>query len=96
MFDRHGDLKRIRRLKFWPLERLLVDKYKFSDLDAREFAGFLCPLLDFAPENRPTAAQCLQHPWLKSRNPKAGDEKKDLGVEKLGAGVSKLQIKVAK
>ncbi|RWR78526.1 Protein kinase domain-containing protein [Cinnamomum micranthum f. kanehirae] len=96
LFDRHGDLKRIRRLKFWSLDRLLIDKYKFSELDACEFADFLGPILDFAPENRPTAAQCLQHSWLKSRNPKTSDEKKDLGVDKLGADMSKLQVKLAK
>ncbi|KAG4179309.1 hypothetical protein ERO13_A10G099400v2 [Gossypium hirsutum] len=63
-FDRHGDLKRIRRLKLRPLDRYLVDKYKFCESDAREFSEFLCPLLDFSPEKRPTAQQCLQHPWL--------------------------------
>ncbi|KAL0396135.1 UNVERIFIED_CONTAM: Serine/threonine-protein kinase SRPK [Sesamum calycinum] len=56
--------KRIRRLKNLPLDKLLVDKYAFGVSDAREFAGFLCPLLDFDPEKRPTAQQCLQHPWL--------------------------------
>ncbi|RRT59172.1 hypothetical protein B296_00046034, partial [Ensete ventricosum] len=64
LFDRYGDLKRIRRLKFLRLDRLLVDKYKFSETDANYFMEFLCPLLDFDPEKRPTAAQCLQHPWL--------------------------------
>ncbi|XP_054790578.1 uncharacterized protein LOC129296005 [Prosopis cineraria] len=63
-FDRHGDLKRIRRLKFWPLDKFLIDKYKFSESDAREFSEFICPLLDFSPEKRPTAQQCLEHPWL--------------------------------
>ncbi|CAN6168040.1 unnamed protein product [Urochloa humidicola] len=63
-FDRHGDLKRIRRLKLSSVERILVDKYKISESDARQFANFLCPLLDFAPEKRPTAAECLKHPWL--------------------------------
>ncbi|KAL0423702.1 UNVERIFIED_CONTAM: Serine/threonine-protein kinase SRPK [Sesamum radiatum] len=63
-FNRYGDLKRIRRLKNLPLDKLLVDKYAFGVSDAREFAGFLCPLLDFDPEKRPTAQQCLQHPWL--------------------------------
>ncbi|KAG1361085.1 hypothetical protein COCNU_09G005480 [Cocos nucifera] len=63
-FDRYGDLKRIRRLKFWPLDRLLAEKYKFAESDAHAFANFLNPPLDFVPERRPTAAQCLQHPWL--------------------------------
>ncbi|CAG7871893.1 unnamed protein product [Brassica rapa] len=62
--DRHGDLKRIRRLKYWPLERLLTDKYKLPEAEAREFADFLCPILAFAPEKRPTAQQWMQHPWL--------------------------------
>eukprot|EP00262_Sarcandra_glabra_P006196 TRINITY_DN18316_c0_g1_i2.p1 TRINITY_DN18316_c0_g1~~TRINITY_DN18316_c0_g1_i2.p1 ORF type:complete len:444 (-),score=82.99 TRINITY_DN18316_c0_g1_i2:15-1346(-) len=96
LFDRHGDLKRIRRLKFWSLDRLLVEKYKFSESDAREFSDFLCPLLDFAPEKRPTAAQCLQHPWVKIRTPKPSDEKKEQGLEKLEVGMSKLQVKVTK
>ena len=63
-FDRHGDLKRIRRLKYWPLDRLLVDKYKLPEAEAKEFAEFLSPILEFAPEKRPTAQQCLEHPWM--------------------------------
>lgn len=67
LFDRHGDLKHIRRLRYWPLDRILVEKYKFSEKDADELAKFLSPLMDFAPEKRPTAAQCLLHPWLKCK-----------------------------
>ncbi|XWS45650.1 hypothetical protein CRYUN_Cryun15aG0154700 [Craigia yunnanensis] len=88
-FDRHGDLKRIRRLKFWPLDRLLVDKYKFSESDALEFAEFLCPLLDFSPEKRPTAEQCLQHPWL---NLRSSDQNEMLGQSNVDVGMSNLQI----
>lgn len=91
-FDRHGDLKRIRRLKYWSLDRLLIDKYKFSDTDAREFSEFLCPILDFVPEKRPTAQQCLQHSWLNLRK----ELKKESSVEKLDVGMSNLQIKVGK
>ncbi|KAF8759324.1 hypothetical protein HU200_010364 [Digitaria exilis] len=63
-FNRHGDLKRIRRLKFWPLDCVLVERYNFTESDAQGFADFLRPILDFTPENRPSAAQCLKHPWL--------------------------------
>lgn len=63
-FDRHGDLKRIRRLKYWPLDRLLIDKYKLPEAEAKDFAEFLTPILEFAPEKRPTAQQCLEHPWM--------------------------------
>lgn len=95
-FDRHGDLKRIRRLKYWPLDRLLVDKFKFSDNDAREFSEFLCPLLDFAPENRPTAQQCLQHPWLSIRNSTKNEVKSESSLQKVDVGMSNLKIKVGK
>ncbi|KAI0500106.1 hypothetical protein KFK09_018314 [Dendrobium nobile] len=89
-FDRHGDLKRIRRLKFWPIDKLLVDKYKFSESDAREFFDFLVPLLDFTPEKRPTAAQCLQHPWLNKSGSNTNAETK--GVDKLAMGTGKLRL----
>ncbi|KAJ6798282.1 putative serine/threonine-protein kinase sky1 [Iris pallida] len=88
-FDRHGDLKRIRRLKYWPLDRLLAEKYKFSSSDAQDFADFLCPLLNFAPEKRPTAQQCLEHPWLK-REPQSNSAKAN--IEELEIGVKKLQV----
>ena len=32
--------------------------------DANEFSEFLLPILDFSPENRPQALECLQHRWL--------------------------------
>lgn len=95
-FDRYGDLKRIRRLKFWPLDRLLVEKYKFSESDASELAEFLCPLLDFAPEKRPSAQQCLQHPWLNLKNLTLKDVKNESTVGKVDVGVSNLNIKVGK
>ncbi|XP_010526854.1 PREDICTED: SRSF protein kinase 2-like [Tarenaya hassleriana] len=86
LFDRHGDLKRIRRLKNWPLERILIGKYEFPEAEAREFAEFLCPILDFAPEKRPTARQCLQHPWLNN----LGTNER---TEQVSTQMSNLQIK---
>lgn len=41
-----------------------MEKYDFSEQDASDMANFLTPLLDFVPEKRPTAAQCLNHPWM--------------------------------
>lgn len=63
-FNRYGDLRHIRRLRFWPLNKVLTEKYDFSDQDANDMADFLVPILDFVPEKRPTAAQCLMHPWI--------------------------------
>ncbi|KAJ1388965.1 Serine/threonine-protein kinase, active site [Sesbania bispinosa] len=63
-FNRYGDLRHIRRLRFWPLNKVLMEKYDFTEQDAIDMADFLVPLLDFVPEKRPTAAQCLNHPWI--------------------------------
>ncbi|CAN4118145.1 unnamed protein product [Withania somnifera] len=63
-FNRHGDLRHIRRLRFWPLDKVLIEKYEFSEKDAKDMADFLIPILDYDPEKRPTAAQCLLHPWI--------------------------------
>lgn len=41
-----------------------MEKYEFSEQDASELTEFLVPILDFVPEKRPTAAQCLLHPWI--------------------------------
>lgn len=64
LFNRHGDLRHIRRLRFWPLKKVLVEKYEFSEQDAKDLSDFLVPILDFVPEKRPTAAQCLLHSWI--------------------------------
>ncbi|KAL5709657.1 non-specific serine/threonine protein kinase [Ranunculus cassubicifolius] len=66
-FNRYGDLRHIRRLRFWPLNKVLSEKYAFSEQDAIEMEEFLVPILDFSPEKRPTAAQLLAHPWIARR-----------------------------
>uniref|UniRef100_A0A2P2QMI2 non-specific serine/threonine protein kinase n=1 Tax=Rhizophora mucronata TaxID=61149 RepID=A0A2P2QMI2_RHIMU len=63
-FNRYVDLRHIRRLRFWPLNKVLLEKYDFSEQDANDMMNFLVPILDFVPEKRPTAAQCLLHPWI--------------------------------
>ncbi|KAJ0465081.1 putative protein kinase CMGC-SRPK family [Helianthus annuus] len=70
LFNRHGDLRHIRRLRFWPLHKVLKEKYEFSEQDAKDLADFLVPILDFVPEKRPTAAECLNHPWLTGGPPR--------------------------
>lgn len=67
LFNRHGDLRHIRRLRFWPMNKVLTEKYEFSEQDANDLSDFLVSILDFVPEKRPTAAQCLLHPWISSR-----------------------------
>lgn len=65
MFDDAGDLKRIPALCPWGLFEVLVEKYHFLLQEAVLFSDFLLRMLNFLPEGRPTAAQCLKHPWLK-------------------------------
>lgn len=64
-FTKTGELKHIRRLRMWPLDRVLQDKYRLDGDEARSLADFLTPMLQFVPETRATAAACLLHPWLR-------------------------------
>uniref|UniRef100_A0A224X9I0 non-specific serine/threonine protein kinase n=2 Tax=Triatominae TaxID=70999 RepID=A0A224X9I0_9HEMI len=64
-FNKRGELRHISWLKPWDLYDVLTDKYNWAPQDAKDFAAFLRPMLDFDPNRRATAADCLQHPWLK-------------------------------
>lgn len=64
-FNKKGELRNITGLKPWGLVSVLIEKYEWSQRDAEEFADFLKPMLDFDPNRRATAFECLQHPWLK-------------------------------
>ncbi|XP_035237056.1 SRSF protein kinase 3 isoform X2 [Anguilla anguilla] len=61
-----GDLRRISILRPWGMYEVLVEKYHCSLKEASLFSDFLLQMLDFLPERRATAAQCLSHPWLNS------------------------------
>ncbi|XP_015589171.1 SRSF protein kinase 3 isoform X2 [Cephus cinctus] len=63
-FTKKGELRHITGLKPWGLYDVLTEKYDWSPSEAREFAEFLTPMLEFDPSTRATAAQCLKHPWL--------------------------------
>lgn len=64
VFNKKGELKHITGLKPWGLVDVLVEKYDWPKSDAQEFADFLTPMLDFDPNKRATASDCLNHPWL--------------------------------
>jgi serine/threonine-protein kinase SRPK3 len=63
-FDRKGNLKHIKQLKYWPVQDVLHEKYHFSKKDAKEVADFVVPLLEYDAKQRATALQCLGHKWL--------------------------------
>lgn len=60
-----GELHNIPKLKPWGLLEVLVEKYEWDEDEARSFTDFLIPMLAFDPTKRSTAADCLQHAWLK-------------------------------
>jgi serine/threonine-protein kinase SRPK1 len=64
-FNKRGELKNITGLKPWGLIDVLTEKYEWPFADAMAFAEFLTPMLIYDPDRRATAAQCLEHPWLK-------------------------------
>lgn len=63
-FNKKGQLRHITKLKPWGLTEVLTEKYDWSYEDARAFADFLEPMLDYDVNRRVTAQQALQHPWL--------------------------------
>ena len=63
-FDKRGNLKHIKQLKFWPVQEVLVEKYNFPREDAQAVADFMTPLLDFDPKTRATALEALNSEWL--------------------------------
>ncbi|XP_005742099.1 SRSF protein kinase 3 [Pundamilia nyererei] len=65
-FSCRGDLRRVGPLRFWSLYEVLVEKYHFLLEEASGFSDFLLSMLNYHPEKRATAAQCLRHPWLTS------------------------------
>lgn len=66
-FDSTGHLRRIRGLNYWPLHRVLIEKYRFVPKEAEALADFLQNMLIWYPEKRATAQEMLEHPWLKMK-----------------------------
>ncbi|ESW98342.1 hypothetical protein KL918_003912 [Ogataea parapolymorpha] len=63
----HSDMKTLRQiknLKPWPLESVLMEKYKFSETDSREISDFLGCMLITDPKFRMDAAGLSNHFWL--------------------------------
>lgn len=63
-FNRKGELRRIRSLKFWDLKGVLEEKYRLGEERAVMLTSFLLPMLSYEIEKRATAEQCLQHPFI--------------------------------
>ncbi|PFH32728.1 putative cell-cycle-associated protein kinase SRPK [Besnoitia besnoiti] len=62
-----SQLRRIQQLRFWPLDAVLREKYHLPAIEAESLSDFLLPMLVIDPQHRQSAAQMLQHPWLRMR-----------------------------
>ncbi|EJD40292.1 kinase-like protein [Auricularia subglabra TFB-10046 SS5] len=65
-FHRNGELKHITKLRMWPLEDVLREKYCMPADEAAALAAFLEPMLRLDPRKRASAAEMLDAPWLKN------------------------------
>jgi serine/threonine-protein kinase SRPK3 len=63
-FDSKANLRRIKGLCFWPVKKVLTDKYLIHEEEAQAFADFLMPMLTWHHDRRATAEEMLKHPWL--------------------------------
>ena len=59
-----GELRRITKLKPWPLEQVLVQKYDYPLKQAKALKDFLVLPLALDPAERPSAKDLASHPWL--------------------------------
>lgn len=58
-------LKRIKSLKSWPLQRVLVDKYRMRETEAQMLSKFLLRMLRWCPKDRASARELINDPWLR-------------------------------
>jgi serine/threonine-protein kinase SRPK3 len=63
-FSSPGELRHINKLRFWPLEDVLHDKYEFSRELSQTIASFFNPMLRLHPEKRAGANELVHHRWL--------------------------------
>ncbi|KAG7087162.1 hypothetical protein E1B28_013143 [Marasmius oreades] len=63
-FSRKGELRHIQKLRYWPLEAVLHDKYVFPKPAAEALASFLNPMLRLDPGKRARAGDMVGHRWL--------------------------------
>jgi serine/threonine protein kinase len=96
-------LRRIKGLNYWPIKKVLKEKYRFNEIEAQAFADFLIPMLHWDPDKRATAQSMLDHPWLtmpanyntkltpaEFQMEKAQEKSTDLSEHYAGAEMSKL------
>lgn len=74
LFDDKGVLRYIRTLKPWPLKRVMMEKYLYSEMDATELCAFLQPMLVPDPKQRKEAREMAGHSWMEVKEDEWTDE----------------------
>ena len=67
-FDKDGRLKKIKSLRFWGLKDILIQRYKMAENEALALEDFLLPMLRVLPQERATARDMMNHPWLSMKS----------------------------
>lgn len=57
-------LRHVKPFETHPLEKRLVEQFLFTPEEAKDIMSFLGYVLVY--ENRPSVADCLEHPWIKN------------------------------
>ena len=74
IFNRRGELRNIQKLKLWPLQNVLHEKYGFSKEDAVAASDFILLMVQVRPDKRATAGEMVQHEWLAGIDFKSGSD----------------------
>ena len=64
IFNRRGELRNIHKLRYWPLDQVLTEKYNHSVEKSASETDFLLPMLSLVPEKRADAGGMSNHKWL--------------------------------
>lgn len=64
LFNRKGELRHIHKLRIWPLQDVIHEKYMLPREKADFLASFLGKMLVLDPAQRASAGEMAQHPWL--------------------------------
>ncbi|TIA89001.1 hypothetical protein E3P99_02291 [Wallemia hederae] len=65
LFNRRAELRRIHKLRYWPLDRVLREKYLMTAEEANVLTSFLLPMLDLNPDTRVRPRDLLDHEWIR-------------------------------
>ncbi|KAF8647557.1 hypothetical protein AX16_006629 [Volvariella volvacea WC 439] len=63
-FNRKGELRHINKLRYWPLDAVLHDKYLFLRHEVDSIASFLNAMLRLHPDKRAKASELVHHNFL--------------------------------